>query len=292
MKSKTQKQIFLITVFFNLILATLSFASTTANEQKGKIHSVTVDYYFPKYYFRWLVNDIKHDGFFIVEGKRNKTYMPVQYKPAIGSEFNGPLMYCVTLVDSFACFEEYRVRYLNEKGDTLVSQVSDANIHYNTIPTADYIRLKISKDSLYDEVAITIAPDSAPSNNIAKKDLFLDPENPRLFTKSGSTQYCVQKFTYSGKENMVPVYFKHNTGGLYTLTFTHEMQDKNMHVYLKKSWSKELIKLESSGSTEIYTTSHDDGSKPAFYLVFSSEELNVPSIKTFDGSARINSSSK
>lgn len=260
----------LFTLALTLLLSFSSYAGGKNVNTNNLVSSLQVDYYYPKYYIRWLATNLKDDGMFLIQEQNGNEYKTVHHKFAIGVDFQGPLLYCVTLVDSSDDRNVFRIKYRNTKGDTLLSEPAKTTIKV-AAPSLepDFVKIKFEKDSLYDEVAIVVQDKT--SAGIIKNNLFQNKENPLIYFRSGHKMLCLQTLP-ALKDSMVPIYLEHATGGIYTVSFESQIEDPKVNIYLKNESTNEIFPVTNQKILDLYVRHKNTGRKPAFSLIFTTKD--------------------
>jgi hypothetical protein len=131
----------------------------------------------------------------------------------------------------------------------------------------DYVRVKVISDSLYDEAGLYFSGEDSINAGIGK-NFFQGDNCPYVFFKSAEQNpLCVTTVAQNSTKKVVPLYIKHNTGGLFTMSFKKEITS-SVKVYLEDLTTKEVQEINNNDSVSVYLKKRNDGHKPSFNLVF------------------------
>jgi hypothetical protein len=269
---------FVLRVCYLLSICLVISSSVIASERNNnpKISDVKIDNINNKLYFRWVANNISHDGFFVVQKLEQSSFRSFGYKTAIGVPINEAIFYSLTASSAGAEEATFRIKYISIKGDSAFSSPVDVRTVGNFVASKsepDYLKVKVLSDTLYDEAGLCFI-DKTSDNIIkpARKNFFEGDSKPYIFFKSEqSNPLCLTSVAFNADKHVVPMYLKHNTGGLYVLSFQKQIAEPSVNVYLENVKTKELTQINHNDSIVVYLKDSNDGQLPAFNLIFTKE---------------------
>jgi hypothetical protein len=280
-------KVILVALMFQPALLSAKEVKSVQTQSNPSITDLKVDYLQNKLYFRWLAKDVKHDGLFMLQQITSTGVKTISYKAAIGVLVTFPLLYCLTMGDSINLNSSYRIKYLGVKGDSAISPVvAPMATEQVAKQPVEYLKVKITKDTLFDEAAILIGDSTKKASTQVIKKFFEGEHHPFLFFRSNeSNPLCLRSVDPTAEKNIVPVYFKHSSGGFYTLSFKKQIKSQDVKVYIENIKTKELTEINHNDSMELYLTGTNDGKTPCFNVVIvnnsetgdhSIEQLHAP----------------